>query len=73
METKTSGNISWECPEFVHHHKTIWWYLAFAVIAVGLLIFGFFSNSLITIITLGLIVVFGFLYSIESRESSITN
>ena len=39
------------------------WYILFTIVAGGLLVFGFFSDSLITILICGLIVLLGFIYS----------
>ena len=55
--------ISWEAPEFVHHPKTAIWYIGFTLLAVGLIIYSFYSKSILTMITFGLIIILGFIFS----------
>ncbi len=66
MENKTTvaeNVLSWQAAEFEHHQKTLAWYIVFAIAATAMLIFSFFSHSIITVITFVLIVVMGFAFS----------
>ena len=55
--------LVWQAEEHEHHEKTTLWYIVFAVIAIGLLVFSFFTGSILTIITFVLIVVMGFVFA----------
>lgn len=55
-------HISWEAPEFQHHQKPTFWYIALLAVSIGLIVYAIISGSIITAITFALLgaVTFGF-------------
>lgn len=65
-KTENQTSISWTALEFVAHPKTPLWYLGFGVIALGLMVFGIFSQSIITIITFALLIIVAYVFAVKS-------
>jgi hypothetical protein len=62
-QIQKSESLSWEAPEYIHHPKTAIWYIFFTLVAVGLIIYSFYLKSVLTMITFGLIIILGFIFS----------
>ncbi len=61
--TQPENSINWDAKEFTHHEKTLVWYIVFTLIAIGLIVYSILSGSILTMVTFGLIVLLGFLFS----------
>ncbi|MBX4205196.1 MAG: hypothetical protein KW788_03370 [Candidatus Doudnabacteria bacterium] len=57
MENK---KIIWTAQEFKVHKKPVVWYVAFAIVAVGLIAYAIYNRNILTLLTFVLLVITGF-------------
>ncbi|PIR06723.1 MAG: hypothetical protein COV55_02670 [Candidatus Komeilibacteria bacterium CG11_big_fil_rev_8_21_14_0_20_36_20] len=71
LNTEDYGQVfaTWEFPEFEKPPRNKWWYLAFAVAAILLLIFAYFSKNYLFAI---IIVLFLVIYIINEKKEMAT-
>jgi hypothetical protein len=55
--------ITWSAHEFIYHKKTLWWHLAFIILATGLIGYAVYTKSILTVITFALIAIVGWFFA----------
>lgn len=58
MENK----ITWEAPEFIHYPKSVWWFVAIAIIGTGLVIYFLFQKDFLTAVLFVLLLLLIFFF-----------
>jgi len=70
--SKPQISIHWQASEFVMHHKPVWWYAAFIVVALAFaLVFLFLLKDIVA--ALAILIVFGLAFSMANRQPRTLN
>lgn len=57
MQKKLPETITWKALSHEHHHRSSGWYLMLGIVSLGLIGFGIYNHSILTVLTFILIIL----------------
>ena len=61
--------LTWKAPSHIQPQRSLAWYLGFSLISVGLIVFGVYSHSILTIITFCVIILSVLIFAIQKPKN----
>ncbi|MGE5297797.1 MAG: hypothetical protein ACM3KM_01400 [Acidobacteriaceae bacterium] len=55
--------LSWDAEEFKHNPKSLWWYVGFTIVSAGLILYAWYSRSVLTMILFVIMVIVAFIFA----------